>query len=363
MYAIGNQHSWIVGQPFSPCSCPRLWKSQANEIAYMTNAAHSNIELSVVIPLYNEEGNLRALHDALAAALPKTKRRYEIILINDGSRDGTEEILADIAASDPTVQPINLRRNFGQTAAIMAGLDHAQGDVIVPLDGDLQNDPEDIPALLAKLDEGYDVVSGWRKDRQDDRGRSVLSRIANRIISIISGVHLHDYGCTLKAYRREVIEGVRLYGEMHRFVPIYATWQGGRVTEMPVNHRARTVGKSNYGFERIFKVMFDLMVVQFLMRYDTKPIYVFGLVGMLSILISFLGGLVALYLRFFEGTSLIQTPLPLLSALTFLTGVICILTGLMAELLVRVYYESQGKTTYLVKQPRKLPTADPAGTE
>lgn len=324
----------------------------------MTNAAHSEIELSVVIPLYNEEGNLRPLHEALAAALPKTGRRFEIILVNDGSRDDTEEILAEFAAADPTVRPINLRRNFGQTAAIMAGLDHARGDVIVPLDGDLQNDPEDIPALLTKLEEGYDVVSGWRKDRQDDKGRSILSRVANRIISLISGVHLHDYGCTLKAYRREVIEGVRLYGEMHRFVPIYATWQGGRVTEIPVNHRPRTVGQSNYGFNRIFKVMFDLMVVQFLMRYDTKPIYVFGLVGTLSIVISLLGGLAALYLRFFEGTSLIQTPLPLLSALTFLTGVICILMGLMAELLVRVYYESQGKTTYLVKQVRKVPTAD-----
>ncbi len=324
----------------------------------MTTASHPDIELSVVIPLYNEAGNLRPLHDELATALPKTGRSYEIILVNDGSRDDTEAILAELAAKDPTIHAINLRRNFGQTAAIMAGLDHARGAVIVPLDGDLQNDPEDIPGLLTKLDEGYDVVSGWRQNRQDEKGRSLLSRIANRFISMISGVHLHDYGCTLKAYRREVIEGVRLYGEMHRFVPIYATWQGGRVTEMPVNHRARTVGKSNYGFERIFKVMFDLMVVQFLMRYDTKPIYVFGLVGTLSILISFLGGLAALYLRVFEGTSLIQTPLPLLSALTFLTGVICILMGLMAELLVRVYYESQGKTTYLVKQVRKMPTAD-----
>ncbi|MBO6782911.1 MAG: glycosyltransferase family 2 protein [Alphaproteobacteria bacterium] len=321
----------------------------------------TGLDLSVVIPLYNEADNLRPLHDALAQALPKTSRTFEIILVNDGSRDGSEELLAEIAASDQTVRVLNLRRNFGQTAAIMAGLDHARGNIIVPLDGDLQNDPEDIPALLDKLEEGYDVVSGWRKNRQDDNRRSFVSRVANRIISMISGVHLHDYGCTLKAYRREVIEGVRLYGEMHRFVPIYATWQGGRVTEIVVNHRPRTAGKSKYGFNRIFKVVFDLMVVQFLMRYDTKPIYVFGLVGAISILISFLGGLAALYLRFFEGTSLIQTPLPLLSALTFLTGVICILMGLMAELLVRVYYESQGKATYLIKRTSDSPDRPDAG--
>lgn len=197
-------------------------------------------------------------------------------------------------------------------------------------------------------------MSGWRRDRQDPGLRSLASRIANRMISRISGVHLHDYGCTLKAYRREVIEDVRLYGEMHRFVPIYATWQGGSVVELPVTHHPRRAGKSNYGFERIFKVLFDLMVVQFLMRYDTKPIYVFGLVGALSILISFMSGLLALYLRFFHGTSFIQTPLPLLTALTFLTGVMCILMGLMAELLVRVYYESQGKTTYRVRSRHNL---------
>lgn len=316
----------------------------------MSSETHSSIDLSVVIPLFNEAENLRPLHDALSAALPKTGCSYEVILVNDGSRDETEGILTEIEARDDRVRAINLRRNFGQTAAIMAGLDHARGEVIVPLDGDLQNDPEDIPALLEKLNEGYDVVSGWRKNRQDAGGRSFVSRVANRIISAISGVHLHDYGCTLKAYRREVIEGVRLYGEMHRFVPIYAVWQGGRVTEIEVNHRPRVAGTSKYGFNRIFKVIFDLMVVQFLMRYDTKPIYVFGLVGAISILISFLSGLGALYLRFFEGTSLIQTPLPLLTALTFLTGVICILMGLMAELLVRVYYESQGKATYIVKQ-------------
>ncbi len=306
-------------------------------------------QLSVIIPLYNEAENIGPLVDALAAGLPKTGRSYEVILVNDGSSDATESRLAKVTVHHPAFRVVNLRRNFGQTAAIMAGLDTARGDIIVPLDGDLQNDPDDIPALLDKLDEGFDVVSGWRKDRRDHRGRTVASQAANRIISAISGVRLHDYGCTLKAYRREVIEGVRLYGEMHRFVPIYATWQGGQVTELPVNHRRRQAGSSKYGFSRIFKVVLDLMVVQFLMRYDTKPIYVFGLVGAVAILLSAVSGFTALYLRFFQDVSLILTPLPLLTALTFLTGILCLLMGLMAELLVRVYYESQGKATYIIK--------------
>lgn len=314
----------------------------------------ASVQLSVVVPLYNEETNVAPLYEALHAALPELGRSYDIILVNDGSRDRTGSILAEIAARDSHVKVVELRRNFGQTAAILAGIDHSRGAVVVPMDGDLQNDPKDIGRLLEKLDEGYDVVSGWRRDRQDPALRSLASRIANRLISRISGVHLHDYGCTLKAYRREVIEGVRLYGEMHRFVPIYATWQGGRVAELHVAHHPRRAGRSNYGFERIFKVLLDLLVVQFLMRYDTKPIYVFGLVGTVSILISVLSGLLAVYLRFFEDTSFVQTPLPLLTALTFLIGVMCILMGLMAELLVRVYYESQGKTTYRVRTIRNL---------
>ncbi len=310
-------------------------------------------ELSVIVPLYNEADNIAPLVEALVEALPKTGRTFEAILIDDGSTDATAARLAEIASAHPSFRIITLRRNFGQTAAIMAGLDNAHGSIIVPLDGDLQNDPEDIPALLDKLEQGFDVVSGWRKNRQDQARRVLVSRAANRLISAISGVRLHDYGCTLKAYRRDVIEGVRLYGEMHRFVPIYATWQGGQVTELPVNHRPRRAGVSKYGFSRVFKVLFDLMVVQFLMRYDTKPIYVFGIVGVAAIMVSAVAGFTALYLRFFQGISLILTPLPLLTALTFLTGVICILMGLMAELLVRVYYESQGKATYLIKNPNR----------
>ena len=306
-------------------------------------------ELSVIVPLYNEADNIGPLVDALVNALPKAGRSHEVILVNDGSSDATETRLAEATAPHPSFHIVNLRRNFGQTGAIMAGFDSARGNIIVPLDGDLQNDPNDIPALLDKLDEGFDVVSGWRKERMDRPGRTIASRVANHIISAISGVYLHDYGCTLKAYRREVIEGVRLYGEMHRFVPIYATWQGGHVTELPVTHRPRRAGNSKYGFSRVVKVVLDLMVVQFLMRYDTKPIYVFGLVGIAAITVSAISGLTALYLRFFEGVSLIQTPLPLLTVMTFLTGVMCFLMGLMAELLVRVYYESQGKPTYLIK--------------
>lgn len=327
----------------------------------MTAASKSEPELSIIIPLFNEADNITPLIEALVTALPGIQRSYEVVLVNDGSTDSTEARLSEASAGNPFLRVINLRRNFGQTAAIMAGLDNARGDIIVPMDGDLQNDPTDIRALVDKLDQGFDVVSGWRKNRHDDRGRTLLSQLANRLISAVSGVRLHDYGCTLKAYRRDVIEGVRLYGEMHRFVPIYATWQGGSVTELPVNHRPRRAGVSKYGFNRVFKVLFDLMVVQFLMRYDTKPIYVFGIVGLASICVSAISGTTALYLRFFQGISLILTPLPLLTALTFLTGVICILMGLMAELLVRVYYESQGKSTYLIKNRANFAPDTPTG--
>jgi dolichol-phosphate mannosyltransferase len=248
------------------------------------------------------------------------------------------------------VKIVNFRRNYGQTAAMMAGIDHASGDIIVAIDADLQNDPDDIPTLLAKLDEGFDVVSGWRRDRKDAAvRRNLVSRIANRVISRISGVRLNDYGCTLKAYRKEVIKGVRLYGEMHRFIPIYAAWQGARVTELPVRHHPRQFGRSKYGLERIVKVVLDLMVVKFLDRHFVKPIYVFGGFGMFSFGLSALAALYMLYLKFAEGLSMIQTPLPLLSAMAFLVGAMSLLMGLLAEMLVRVYFESQNRAPYLVK--------------
>jgi glycosyltransferase involved in cell wall biosynthesis len=310
--------------------------------------------LSIVIPVYNEEESLRPLHERLARVLGGPGTRHEIIFVNDGSADGSEGVLAGIARADPNVRVINFRRNYGQTAALMAGFDVARGEVIVPMDGDLQNDPEDIPRLVAKLEEGYDVVSGWRRDRHDGFRRRLASRVANRLVSWISGVRLHDYGCTLKAYRRDALMGVKLYGEMHRFIPVYASWQGARVTELPVNHHARRFGASKYGFERVLKVALDLIVIKFLAGYANKPIYVFGGFGIAALAVSLLAGLYALYLKFFEGTPFILTPLPLLVALTFLAGITSILMGLLAELIMRTWYEAQGKPVYLVKSTHNL---------
>lgn len=315
----------------------------------MIDPGSTRLDLTVTIPVYNELDNLRPLHERTVAALKAVGRSWELILVDDGSTDGSAERLDEIAASDPNVTVVHFSRNCGQTAALMAGLDQARGDVIVPMDGDLQNDPADIGRLLAKLDEGFDVVSGWRKDRQDHPiKRNFTSRVANALISRVSGVHLHDYGCSLKAYRREVLEGVKLYGEMHRFVPIYASWNGARVTELPVIHHPRLHGVSKYGLERVIKVVLDLIVVKFLFRYASKPIYLFGGFGLLSLLGSFGSGLWALWLKFFAGTSFIQTPLPLLSIFLAVTGVISILMGLLAEMLNRTYHESQAKPVYRI---------------
>lgn len=306
--------------------------------------------VSVIIPLFNEGDNVIPLCEALTPALDKLGRPYEVIFVDDGSTDDTAEKLAEVAASNTQFKALHFKRNAGQTPAMMAGIDHAKGDVIVPMDGDLQNDPADIGKLLKKLDEGFGVVSGWRKDRQDTFWSRVLpSRIANWIISWVSGVHLNDYGCTLKAYRRDVLEDFRLYGEMHRFVPIYAHWQGAKIAEIPVNHRARERGASKYGLSRIFKVLLDLLVVKFLTQYEAKPIYIFGSVGFGFFGISFVAGIWALYLKWFENTSFVETPLPLLFTLGFITGVMCILMGLLAEVMVRVYFESQGKLQYTVR--------------
>lgn len=306
--------------------------------------------LSIIIPIFNEEDNLYALYDRLINTLDQLQDSFEIILVNDGSCDKSELLLMELAKRDKRVKIINFRRNHGQTAAMMAGIDYATGDIIIPMDGDLQNDPGDIGRLVAKLDEGFDVVSGWRKDRKDSKWRRNLpSKIANSLISEISGVHLKDFGCSLKAYRSDVVKGVRLYGEMHRFIPIYASWQGGHVAEIPVQHHPRVHGKSKYGLERIAKVILDLIVIKFLADYASKPIYVFGGFGALSILFSGVSGTYALYLKLFHGISFILTPLPLLTVFTFIMGVMSILLGLVAEIIMRTYYESQGKRAYLVK--------------
>jgi dolichol-phosphate mannosyltransferase len=306
--------------------------------------------VSVIVPIYNEQQNIPILCEHLVEVLRSADRGFEIIAVNDGSRDGSLLALRQAAHRYPEIKIIDLRRNYGQTAALMAGIDHASADTIVTIDADLQNDPADIPTILAKLHEGYDVVSGWRKDRRDSRfQRNIPSRIANRLISYISGVKLRDYGCTLKAYRRDVLKGMRLYGEMHRFVPIYASWMGARIIEVPVQHHARRAGKSNYGFERIFKVLLDLMVVKFLERHFVNPIYLFGGFGVFSFILCAISTSYMIYLKFFGGLSMIQTPLPLVSTLTFLVGVMSILMGLLAEMLVRTYFESQHRAAYVVR--------------
>jgi glycosyltransferase involved in cell wall biosynthesis len=305
------------------------------------------LAVSVVIPVYNEEANVEELHARLGASLADD---VEFIFVDDGSTDGTYHRLTDLARCDARVRLIRFRRNFGQTAALSAGIDHARGRIIVPMDGDLQNDPHDIPRLLAKLEEGYDVVSGWRVHRKDPLHRRLPSVIANRLVSWISGVRLHDYGCSLKAYRRDVLSEVRLYGEMHRFVPIYASWQGARVTELPVDHHPRTRGKSNYGIERTLKVILDLIVVKFLSSYATKPIYVFGGFGLFALFLSFLTFCWMLYYKITGAKDFVQTPLPLVVVVLLLVGCLSVLLGLVAELTIRTYYESQGKRTYAIRE-------------
>jgi glycosyltransferase involved in cell wall biosynthesis len=315
-------------------------------------------ELSLFLPVLDEEENLRPMHAKIRSALDMLGKTAEVIYVDDGSTDKSLAILKDLAAEDDRVRVISLRRNYGQTAAMSAGIDAAKGEILIPMDADLQNDPADIARLLEKLNEGYDVVSGWRKNRQDKLiSRKIPSQIANRIISWIGGVPLHDYGCSLKAYRRDVIQDVKLYGEMHRFIPIYAAWAGARVTEIPVDHHARTMGKSKYGISRTIKVIFDLMTIKFMASYQTKPIYVFGTFGMLAFLASILAGVYAIFLKFagFLGlpqyhADLVETPLPVLSIVMFAISVQFFLMGLLAELLVRTYHESQDKAIYAVRE-------------
>jgi len=315
------------------------------------------MKISVVVPFYNEDASAADLLKQLFSVDYAPQGLAEVICVNDGSTDRTASVLNSVSTSDGRCKVVHLSRNMGQTAALMAGISYATGDVIVTMDGDLQNDPKDIPGLLARIAEGYDVVSGWRRSRRDPWLTRVMpSRIANTLISLISGVKLRDYGCTLKAYRRSVLKNVRLYGEMHRFIPIYATWEGARVVEVPVTHHPRTRGKSKYGISRTIKVVLDLLVVKFLASYSQKPIYVFGSFGLLNFALSLLcvGGMI--YFKFWGGKSFIQTPLPQLVILFVLMGFVSLLMGLIAEIQMRTYYESQGKTVYLVRETRNIET-------
>src|SRR6185295_12027951 len=311
-------------------------------------------QISVFLPVFNEEPNLRPLHEKLNQALAQLGRSAEIIYVDDGSSDGSLNVLREIAATDSRVRVIALRRNYGQTPAMAAGIHAARGRVLIPMDADLQNDPADIARLLDKIDEGYDVVSGWRKDRKDPLlTRKIPSQIANGLISRIGGVPLHDYGCSLKAYRRESLEDVQLYGEMHRFIPIYASWSGARVTEIPVEHHPRTMGKSKYGLSRTIKVVFDLMTIKFMASYQTKPLYMFGFAGLTTFVISFLCAVLALLMKFASWphhADFVQTPLPVLTMVMLVLGVQFFFMGLLAEMLVRTYHESQSKPIYAVRE-------------
>jgi len=307
------------------------------------------MNVSVVIPVFNEEESVGPLHAALTEALRGTE--YELVFVDDGSSDGSPAALEALVAADHHSRLVQLRRNYGQTAAIAAGIDHSSGDVIVLIDADLQNDPADIPMMLAKLEEGSDVVSGWRTNRKDAfLTRTLPSRMANGLISAVTGVPLHDYGCTLKAYRREVLEGFRLYGEMHRFIPAYAKSVGARIAEMPVRHHPRRFGRTKYGLERTLKVLLDLFTVKFLLSYANKPIYLFGGTGIALMAVS---GATLLYLavrRLVFQISVLSSPLFQMSTMIFILGFQSILMGLIAELLVRTYHESQAKPTYTVRR-------------
>jgi glycosyltransferase involved in cell wall biosynthesis len=356
-----------------PIDATQLVTDRPTTSAPARTSSAGALDLSVLIPVYNECDNVEPLHAELDAVLGPRPLRYELIFVNDGSTDGTAARLEAIQRRDPDhVRVAFLRRNCGQTAALSAALDLARGEILVPIDGDRQNDPADIPRLLETLQAGSDVVSGWRKDRRDPLvTRKVPSWLANRLVARISGVPLHDFGCTLKAYRRRVLEGVRLYGEMHRFIPIFAAWQGARVTELVVNHRPRTAGRTKYGLGRTFNVVLDLILIRYLQRYGQRPLHFFGRFGLWSFGLSFLCFLAMLYFKWVFPwpylwwsrdelhKSFVQTPLPSLVVMFFLGGWICILMGILAEVIMRTYYESQAKTTYLLGEVRQGPPSNP----
>jgi glycosyltransferase involved in cell wall biosynthesis len=309
------------------------------------------MDLSIVIPVMNEEENIESLLSQLESKLNSLGKNYEIIVIDDGSKDRTYEILKRLHQEIKGLKVVRFPANFGQTAALAAGFDYAKGDIVITMDGDLQNDPEDIPKLLEKLEEGYDVVSGWRRKRKDPLlTRRIPSSVANKLISIITGVHLHDYGCTLKAYRKEIIRNIELYGQMHRFIPALAKWVGAKIAEVEVRHHRRKYGKSKYGMSRVLGVILDLITVRFLLTYSTRPIQIFGLVGLISGLIGFGLSLYLTIQRQFFGIPLANRPMLLLAIFLIFIGIQFISMGLLGEMQVRTYHESQNKPIYVVKE-------------
>ena len=315
------------------------------------------MDLSVVIPLYNEQGNVRPLVSRLIETLSRLSLSWEVIIVDDGSTDGSFEILRELAAGEPRLRVLRFRRNFGQTAAFAAGFDAAQGQIVVTMDADLQNDPADIPALLDKMAEGYDIVSGWRVNRQDAfLTRRLPSQIANRLAGWLTRVHLHDYGCSLKAYRLEVIRGIRLYGELHRFIPALASWMGVRIAEIPVHHHPRRSGRSKYGLGRTVRVLLDLLTLQFLLFYGTRPAHVFGSLGLISFGLGAVMGVYLAYVKLILGQSIGSRPLLTLSVLLVIVGVQMVTMGFLGEIMVRTYYETAGKPIYAVRETLNDPT-------
>ena len=308
------------------------------------------MKLSIIIPIYNEQENISYLYQEIKDVLKALPISYEIIAINDGSTDNSCQVIKEIANHDSSFKAINFRRNFGQTAALSAGIDMSQGEIIIPMDADLQNDPADIPRFLEQMKESVDVLSGWRKNRQDKLlPRKIPSKIANYLVSSMTGVILHDYGCTMKAYRREVIKEIKFYGEMHRFIPAYASWYGAKVKEIAVNHRPRRYGQTKYGISRTWWVILDLLIVKFLTEYSTKPMHFFGKIGYWSLFLGFLSGIIAVVIRFAYDITFISTPLPLLTVFLVIISVQFFLMGLLAEILTRTYYECQDKPIYSIK--------------
>jgi len=313
--------------------------------------------ISVIVPVYNEEWCIVPLYGKVMKSVEAFDGETELIYINDGSTDNTKAALDELAAKDVRVKVVHLKHNQGITAAVMAGIDASAGDVIISMDGNLQNEPQDIPRLLEKLAEGYDVCLGWRRETKlQIIKRRLPNKLANYLISFMSGVYLHDHECSLCAYRREVIQDMKLYGDAHRFIPIFASWNGGKVTEISVTQhpRAHGHGPAQYGFKRAIKMVLDLILLKFRARYAQKPMYVFGLFGLLNFAVSVVAGCLAIYYKFWGGKSFIETPLPLLVVMTLITGGLCILMGLLAEIIVRIYYESEDRSVYLVDERRNL---------
>ena len=307
------------------------------------------IDLSITLPVHEEQENVAPLYEELVQVLEGQSLRFEIIFVDDGSRDATAATLDSLAARDQRVTVVHLMRNYGQTTALMAGFDQARGKTVVAMDGDSQNDPADIPRLLSKMNEGYTVVSGWRKNRKDALMTKVIpSKVANRIISLVTGVRLHDHGCSLKAYDQAVIRDLKLYGEMHRFIPVFSEWGGARVGEIVVNHRPRRSGVSKYGISRVLPVLLDLFLVRFMQRHMQHPIHFFGRFGIVSLLLATISFAVMVYYKFWGGKTFIETPLPTLTVLFVLMGSMAFLLGIVAELVIRTYYESQHKKPYRI---------------